>query len=398
MSNYNTNLKDWGATGSEPPDGYNYIEDEPPVDVFDNWKANNVINDIQHLVSLTNSRVETDKGTTRPSSPENAHLFADSSSGEIEWWDSTAASWSRALDATGDTMEGSLTLNSGAELDGNLVDTEGNTVYNFSANYLEQSVLQNDTVTVNAGTGISSAGSVSLGSSVTINVDDSRYILEDGDTMSGVLTLNDGSTAASRSWVDSNADVPNADYADSAGDADTVDGQHYSDIQTWVNNNADVPNADHADNADHANNADHATTADDADTIDGIDSPNLGGNVNREKTSGNGTSAGNKSTIATFDVSNALVLEAYAQVNGGDYTDRSGERARAIVELTYNDGSSDKLIASTETYNTSDDKARSIDFGNMGSKTVDKITFIEDATSGREVDNSDFDVLFITDK
>ena len=59
-----------------------------------------------------------------------------------------------------------------------------------------------------------------------------------------------------QTWVNNNADVPNADhadhadYADTSGDADTVDGQNYSDIQNWVNNNADVPNADQADNAD----------------------------------------------------------------------------------------------------------------------------------------------------
>lgn len=57
-----------------------------------------------------------------------------------------------------------------------------------------------------------------------------------------------------QSWVNASADVPNADYAD---DADMVDGKHYSDIQDWVNNNADVPNADYADNAG------------DADTVDG---------------------------------------------------------------------------------------------------------------------------------
>lgn len=222
MADYNTNLKSWGATGSEPPDGYSYTEDEPPVDVFDNWKANNVISDIEHLVSLTNDRVETDSGSSRPSSPESAHLFADTSSGDMEWWDATTTSWSRAVDATGDTMEGSLTLNSGAELDGNLVDSNGNVVYNFSEGRLEQSTLQNDSMTINAGVGISSAGSVALGDSVTVNVDDSRYVLEGGDSMSGSLTLEDGSTAASRSWVNSNADVPNADHADEADNSATV--------------------------------------------------------------------------------------------------------------------------------------------------------------------------------
>jgi hypothetical protein len=39
-----------------------------------------------------------------------------------------------------------------------------------------------------------------------------------------------GNRVATRTWVDSNADVPNADYADTAGDADTLDGVQLADI------------------------------------------------------------------------------------------------------------------------------------------------------------------------
>jgi hypothetical protein len=56
---------------------------------------------------------------------------------------------------------------------------------------------------------------------------DGRYVNASGDTLSGTLTLSDGSTAASRSWVNGNADVPNADFADNAGfanNSDEVDG------------------------------------------------------------------------------------------------------------------------------------------------------------------------------
>lgn len=69
-------------------------------------------------------------------------------------------------------------------------------------------------------------------------------------------------------WVNNNADVPNADYADNAGTvggeapsafADTNHGneEHSTDFTTLteVNNNADVPNADHADEADFATEA-----------------------------------------------------------------------------------------------------------------------------------------------
>jgi hypothetical protein len=58
---------------------------------------------------------------------------------------------------------------------------------------------------------------------------DGRYIKESGDTMSGTLTLSDGSTAASQSWVNSNADVPNADHADNADQLDGEDASAFAD-------------------------------------------------------------------------------------------------------------------------------------------------------------------------
>lgn len=49
--------------------------------------------------------------------------------------------------------------------------------------------------------------------------------------------------------LDSNDDgiVDEADYAPSAGDADTLDGYHYGDIQSWVENTAKASNADKVD-------------------------------------------------------------------------------------------------------------------------------------------------------
>jgi len=98
MSDYNTNLKDWGAAGEEFPDGYSYNVDEPPVDVWDNWLNTNLIDDIQHLISLTNSRIETDKGEdgSEPASPESAHLYLDETNNQLEVWDGSQSSW-RAL-------------------------------------------------------------------------------------------------------------------------------------------------------------------------------------------------------------------------------------------------------------------------------------------------------------
>ena len=77
-------------------------------------------------------------------------------------------------------------------------------------------------------------------------------------------------------------------------DSDLLDGKHYADIQTWVNTSADVPNADNADNATNAysastykgqdidtdgdgkvDNAVHADNADNATNADKLDGRHL---------------------------------------------------------------------------------------------------------------------------
>jgi hypothetical protein len=120
----------------------------------------------------------------------------------------------------GTTIEGLLTVDADIETD------EGDVILDSSTNTIDLGVLP-----TGSGNGLNAdlldgnhAGAFALDG----HDHDDSYILESGDTMSGVLTLSDGSQAASRTWVDSNADVPNADYADSAGDADTVDGEHAS--------------------------------------------------------------------------------------------------------------------------------------------------------------------------
>ena len=78
---------------------------------------------------------------------------------------------------------------------------------------------------------------------------------------------NVGSSDHHSRYTDSEAVVAVNDQTslavDITGDADTLNGQNYSDIQNWVNNNVDVPNVDHVD---------HADTAGDANSVDGLDS------------------------------------------------------------------------------------------------------------------------------
>jgi hypothetical protein len=334
MASYDTLLETWGATGSAYPSGYSYIEGEQPVDDWDNFFAHNTVEDINHLISLTNKRIESGGGTSFPSSPNSIHAFYRSDNERLHTWNSTQTQWDGLLKVNGDTMEGdldlggnslsgvgSLSLDGTADVSGNDLEDSagGNLLYDSSAAHIPLNVLEQSEVTVNSGSHLSGGDTISLGGSLTIEIDDD-FLLNTGDRLTGELVGERGSssrvfTAASSSngdklslrisssdtfqlvgydssdgawdynnalsydpgnakwsfgslpsvngnnvatqtWVDTNADVPNADYADNAGDADTVDGKDYSDIQSWVNNNADVPNADYADSAGSADKLD----------------------------------------------------------------------------------------------------------------------------------------------
>ncbi|UBF19104.1 putative tail fiber protein [Halorubrum phage HRTV-14] len=55
---YTSKLKEWGATANERaefPDGYRYTKENPPVTHYDNFLVHNLIEDVQHLVDLTNA-------------------------------------------------------------------------------------------------------------------------------------------------------------------------------------------------------------------------------------------------------------------------------------------------------------------------------------------------------
>lgn len=110
MSNYSTLLKTWGDTGSEYPAGYFHLEGEQPVDAWDNFLKYNIVEDLKHLIELTNDRIESDTGAagSEPTNPEQSHLYHDLDNESLKFWDSTASKWNRLLAAGGDTLEGSL--------------------------------------------------------------------------------------------------------------------------------------------------------------------------------------------------------------------------------------------------------------------------------------------------
>lgn len=143
MTNYSTNLDDWGATGEKPPSGYKYSEGEPPVDFFDNWLMDNIITDLQHLTDLTSNRIETDKGTagSEPSSPENSHIYHDQDNERLKVWDVDKAAWRGLIFRDGDTLTGVL------DLDTYDLEAAGTTVYDASSGYVPRAQIDDQRIT-----------------------------------------------------------------------------------------------------------------------------------------------------------------------------------------------------------------------------------------------------------
>jgi hypothetical protein len=175
MANYSTNLKTWGGTGEAFPDGYSYVEGEQPVDAWDNFVNYNLISDVSdHLIPLTNSRIETDKGASgnEPNSPETSHLYSDEGNEVLRRWNDTASVWRN--------IATEYWVNNSADVP--------------NADYADNAGLYK-------GNDIDS----------------------DGD---GVVDSADDATTVKGNDIDTDGDgiVDQADYATNAGDADTVDG------------------------------------------------------------------------------------------------------------------------------------------------------------------------------
>jgi hypothetical protein len=298
MADYSTLLKTFGSSGSEYPDGYSYIEGEQPVDAWDNFLNYNYIEDIQHLISLTNKRIESGSGSSFPSNPDTTHSFYRSDDERLYTFNSTQDEWEGILKVDGDQLEGPLNANghsisniggfnlqNSGDLSGNdLKDSEaGNLIYNSSAGEVPISTLSEDSITVNTGSHLSAGGTISLGGSISIDLNDD-FLLNDGDTMTGELRgrrqegsrlfTAENTTSGNKLSVKSETDgdfllvgYDNAsasweygsalEYSPGSGvwtfnSTPTIDGDSVA-TKNWVSDEADVSNADHADNADRVN-------------------------------------------------------------------------------------------------------------------------------------------------
>jgi hypothetical protein len=300
MADYTTNLKSWGSTGQEYPDGYFNVEGEAPVDAWENFLKHNVISDVNdHLIPLTNSRIESDTASTRPSNPENGHLFYNNNEQVFEQYRFADSSWhtialkADLTDHTSDTTNPhSVTLEqvrSGGDSFSGDVDFGSNAITNLSyakfssgdirVNHAARELLVDehdgsswttrlsvDETGASVTGNLTTSGTLSVSGSSTFNsnvdlagnalekIGSATFsdwtVTEDGtsgnleathsgstvldvgsSTVNVVATLQEsGDQVATRKWTENNADVPNADYADEAGNAETLDGKDATDL------------------------------------------------------------------------------------------------------------------------------------------------------------------------
>lgn len=181
MANYSTNLTTWGDTGASYPAGYSYLDGEQPVDAWDNFTNYNLIEDVKHLISLTNDRLESTKGTTRPTSPEEGQLFFDTDGDLLEVYD--GAAW--------------FTVAKKATLDAHTSDTTNP----HSVTYTQVGAIQdaNNTVTrshlnFDLGVDVSDGGTLIVNEATDINFGSNLSVTDDGDGTITVAAANSPDT------------------------------------------------------------------------------------------------------------------------------------------------------------------------------------------------------------
>jgi hypothetical protein len=132
MANLTSSLKTFGSTGTEYPDGYNYLEGEQPVDEWDNYRVYHTIQEVHALQDTVNQRIESESGgsTGHPGTPETAHLYYNTGNSRLEVHDDSAGEFRPLLYQDGDTMGGTLDMGSNAIVGIGSVTLEGTTNVN----------------------------------------------------------------------------------------------------------------------------------------------------------------------------------------------------------------------------------------------------------------------------
>lgn len=144
---------------------------------------NHVVQTDQQTVALTDNAVNEIYVDPQFSSDDSATIVSSTTSltgnelliGTIDTSSNSSSTTNREPDA----QFSSVDVVSGDITDGT------NTIYDFSNNWIPQARLENDSLTVTAGDGLKNGGSVSLGSSTTLNIEPANF--------AGTFLSDDGS-------------------------------------------------------------------------------------------------------------------------------------------------------------------------------------------------------------
>lgn len=241
MANYSTLLNTWGDTGTEYPNGYSYIAGEQPVDSWDNYITYNIIEDLNHLIGLTNSRIETDSGAagSEPTSPELSHLFHDQDNESLHLWDSTASEWKRLLAADGDTLGGaldfagyaaqnvgSLSMSGSIDVAGQNITDGAMTVYDATTGKFKDADTVDGQHASDLGSGASNNGTQVVSTATDFNFTDNLQVTDDGDGTVSISAVSgtDTHTAVSEDGTELVSSVDDIDFTGHLNVIDDGDG------------------------------------------------------------------------------------------------------------------------------------------------------------------------------
>ncbi len=122
---YTTNLKDWGDSGDEYPENYSYQKDERPIDIWDNFFAHNVIEDLKYLIGTTNDDLVQREGGSLQSDLDVGGYTLTGDAGNLGF-DGNTISLDSAFAVTGTTDLGDdVDISGSLGIDGNLTVTNG---------------------------------------------------------------------------------------------------------------------------------------------------------------------------------------------------------------------------------------------------------------------------------
>ena len=100
-------IKTWGSTGDEHPDGYSHLAGEQAVANWENYFKHTAVDRINHILTLTQNRLDSGAGASYPTSPSDGHLFWGN--GKLSVRDGDSSAWKEiAFKAQVDNVDSEL--------------------------------------------------------------------------------------------------------------------------------------------------------------------------------------------------------------------------------------------------------------------------------------------------